>query len=102
MLYLQTTNKGSNGNPFIKQAKEVGLQHQCKKSTCSQGNRDSIKTVQFFCNGPYKLVLHYTRLERPARDEGSNLFGPFISYEKMKRCGYGLIKTIIYVQIKKK
>ncbi len=29
-------------------------------------------------------VLHNTRLERHAKDKHSSLFGPFISYEKMK------------------
>jgi len=31
-------------------------------------------------NGPYKLVLHYTRLERLARDKHSSLLGTFDSY----------------------
>jgi hypothetical protein len=40
-----------------------------------------LKPFIFFelTNGPYKLVLHYTRLKRLARDRYSSLLGPFIS-----------------------
>jgi hypothetical protein len=33
-------------------------------------------------NGPNKLVLHYTGLERLARDKQSSLLGRFVSYEE--------------------
>jgi hypothetical protein len=32
--------------------------------------------------GPNKLVLHFTGLERLARDKHSSLLDPFISYEE--------------------
>jgi hypothetical protein len=32
--------------------------------------------------------MHYTRLERPAREKYSSLFGPFLSYNNTKICEY--------------
>jgi hypothetical protein len=39
-------------------------------------------------NGPKRLVLHYTGLERLAMDEWSSLLDPFISHKKIKCCEY--------------
>jgi hypothetical protein len=34
----------------------------------------------YLTNGPSKLVLHYTKLERLARDISASFLGPFVSY----------------------
>jgi hypothetical protein len=40
-------------------------------------------------NGPNKLVLHYTGLERLAMDEQSNLMANLKVKKKIKFCEYG-------------
>jgi hypothetical protein len=43
-----------------------------------------ITTIYFLCNGPNKLVLYYTRLEKPASNRHSRLLGLLVSYEENK------------------
>ncbi len=53
-------------------------------SCCEYDTLDRIRNTSFSAsvtNGPNKIV-HYTRMERVARDKHSSLLNPFLSYEK--------------------
>ncbi len=60
-----------------KRLPQRGVNYRCSTLVCYRhiSSFSSQRT-----NGPYKLVFHYTRLERLARDKYSSLLGTFDRY----------------------
>jgi len=66
-----------------------------KIKCCECDPRSCIHKTSFYSylkNGPTKLLLHYLRLERHARDKHPSLLAPFI---RMKCCEYSPVVLFI-------